>query len=307
MGVAFIGIAFLIGMLAVVLACVIGLVVLWWKAVAKPKGSGEPSCGKCGYVVKGSSTLFCPECGSDYRIVGIVSAMQKRGVPVWLFLLLWTVLLPLPSCVGSGLLIAVGPKDSYPVVNMSLSPVSGLYQTLDINSNMSGGKVSGWQAFWGGAGGSRTWIMVNTRALSSPVGGNTPARTFASMGVDTASMQYDPTMSMLHHSPGATMPTSPQAFDESAAVMLIEQVTATNGDPRVMDEARELVSVVRAYPTQGLTTNLQHFTVLNNYNYTHDEPSAWWMVVSVLVWPALWVAGIVVFLVLRRRRYQRES
>jgi hypothetical protein len=33
----------------------------------------EPSCGKCGYLVKGLTGLTCPECGSDLREVGITS------------------------------------------------------------------------------------------------------------------------------------------------------------------------------------------------------------------------------------------
>src|SRR4051812_24607510 len=32
----------------------------------------DPSCGRCGYLVKGLTTFTCPECGSDLREVGIV-------------------------------------------------------------------------------------------------------------------------------------------------------------------------------------------------------------------------------------------
>lgn len=38
-------------------------------------GSGEPSCGNCGYGVQGLPTFTCPECGSDLRQVGIVSSV----------------------------------------------------------------------------------------------------------------------------------------------------------------------------------------------------------------------------------------
>jgi hypothetical protein len=33
----------------------------------------RPSCGKCGYAVRGLPTFICPECGSDLREVGILT------------------------------------------------------------------------------------------------------------------------------------------------------------------------------------------------------------------------------------------
>ena len=41
----------------------------------------ESVCGKCGYIVKGLSTLTCPECGSDLRDVGIVSHARPDSRP----------------------------------------------------------------------------------------------------------------------------------------------------------------------------------------------------------------------------------
>jgi hypothetical protein len=33
----------------------------------------EPSCGRCGYCVRGLESMICPECGSDLRKVGILT------------------------------------------------------------------------------------------------------------------------------------------------------------------------------------------------------------------------------------------
>jgi class 3 adenylate cyclase len=41
------------------------------------RANPEPACGKCGYVVRGLPTFHCPECGSDLRAVGIVSATPR--------------------------------------------------------------------------------------------------------------------------------------------------------------------------------------------------------------------------------------
>ena len=68
-----------------------------FRGVRRSRGKvSEPSCGKCGYAVTGLETMVCPECGSDLRVVGIVTpAMQFKQrssiiVPIltWAFLVL---------------------------------------------------------------------------------------------------------------------------------------------------------------------------------------------------------------------------
>jgi lipid-A-disaccharide synthase-like uncharacterized protein len=36
-----------------------------------------PVCGQCGYVVRGISSLTCPECGSDLREVGVLAPTRR--------------------------------------------------------------------------------------------------------------------------------------------------------------------------------------------------------------------------------------
>jgi hypothetical protein len=44
----------------------------------RPLVSGaSPRCGACGYDTRGLTTLTCPECGSDLRIVGIGGARRS--------------------------------------------------------------------------------------------------------------------------------------------------------------------------------------------------------------------------------------
>jgi predicted RNA-binding Zn-ribbon protein involved in translation (DUF1610 family) len=44
----------------------------------RKRASADPVCGKCGYQVRGLTTFTCPECGSDLREVGILSAAKPR-------------------------------------------------------------------------------------------------------------------------------------------------------------------------------------------------------------------------------------
>lgn len=65
--------------------------------------STGPSCGRCGYSVRGATTLICPECGSDYREHGIATPdMRRPGLSSGIVkIILWTILLPIPAWFAS--------------------------------------------------------------------------------------------------------------------------------------------------------------------------------------------------------------
>jgi hypothetical protein len=65
----------------------------------------EPSCGKCGYCVVGLQSFTCPECGSDLREVGIVTARARHIPPRILAATIWTVFLALMAILASHLLV----------------------------------------------------------------------------------------------------------------------------------------------------------------------------------------------------------
>ena len=93
--------------LMALLLCLPGLVWLWWRVLRKPKHY-HAVCGHCQYIVEGLQTMFCPECGSDFRKVGIEMPHKQDRVELATFLILWTVLLgPVALCI-SGLIIAIG-------------------------------------------------------------------------------------------------------------------------------------------------------------------------------------------------------
>lgn len=68
----------LIGFLLLLIACLIVGITLWTTG-GRSKGSGEMSCGACGYPVRGLEALNCPECGADLRMAGINRSGNPRS------------------------------------------------------------------------------------------------------------------------------------------------------------------------------------------------------------------------------------
>jgi hypothetical protein len=52
--------------------------VVLWRALRHRPAQPEPQCGKCGYTVRGISSMTCPECGSNLREVGVVTAPLRN-------------------------------------------------------------------------------------------------------------------------------------------------------------------------------------------------------------------------------------
>lgn len=89
----------IIGVVILVVAGLIAGITLWITG-GQSKGSGEMSCGACGYPVRGLQALNCPECGADLRIVGINRAKGSAATGVGIALTAVCALLIL-GCLGS--------------------------------------------------------------------------------------------------------------------------------------------------------------------------------------------------------------
>ena len=74
---AFVGI-FVIGLIVLVVGGLIYGIILTSGGGSRG-GSGEMSCGGCGYAVRGLETINCPECGGDLRQVGINRGQRSGG------------------------------------------------------------------------------------------------------------------------------------------------------------------------------------------------------------------------------------
>src|SRR5580693_8618461 len=72
----------------------------------RPATNIEPSCGHCGYCVRGITSLTCPECGSDLREVGILAPNMRVPMSKHVRALVLIVALPLPAFLVSWLLLS---------------------------------------------------------------------------------------------------------------------------------------------------------------------------------------------------------
>jgi hypothetical protein len=104
----------LIALLAVVVAGAVAALIVWW--FRGSKAAEAPACGRCGYCVRGITTLVCPECGADLREVGIVGPGMRKAPRPGVYILIWTLLLPVPAVILSAVGLAVAPR--YDTVRM---------------------------------------------------------------------------------------------------------------------------------------------------------------------------------------------
>lgn len=93
----------------VLLAAGIGV----WRWVVRRRNhdhEAPASCGnpQCGYPVRGVDSLRCPECGEDYREVGIATPELRRGVSVAGIILLWSVTMFIAGGFGIPMVSRVG-------------------------------------------------------------------------------------------------------------------------------------------------------------------------------------------------------
>ena len=98
----------------------------------------EPSCGRCGYIVRGIPTLTCPECGSDLREVGITTGSTGHGqwIPFFFGALVWSLVLHFAASLTVLAIDAVLPRRGAAVHLVTLLlPKSGTFQSVTINAS----------------------------------------------------------------------------------------------------------------------------------------------------------------------------
>lgn len=98
----------------------------------------EPSCGRCGYIVRGIPTLTCPECGSDLREVGITMGKTSHSpwIPFLLGALVWSIILPFVASLVAHAISAALPRWGIAAHTVTLlGPKSGAFQSITINAS----------------------------------------------------------------------------------------------------------------------------------------------------------------------------
>ncbi len=324
------------------IACLVGLVFLWLRVRrGKPR---EPGCGACGYQVQSLSTFSCPECGADLRVVGISQAFRPMLHPV-LFILFWTLLLPIPSCTVGSIGIAVGPKTSHVMHNMTLVVPNGqAIQQIDVHTNPMAGLMSNWIGAMAGGGRGMTGlgdltVMISPQHgaahvlsattqpnVTTPQGSQTPSpsptptptptpTSAPSSGnwmvliIDTQQMQMMMPGQMMVN-PNSGQPTVMQGVAVTQANLLHELGNAgyNTQDAEVISAVADLEKLIAGYPTQGLATaNLSFLSVQSQFSHPMDMPKVWWVIVVLLLILATWIGGIVLFFVIHRQQQRAKK
>ncbi|MHC4990910.1 MAG: hypothetical protein ACYTGC_08005 [Planctomycetota bacterium] len=309
--------------LLAILFCLGGMVWLWVAVFRQPRGVGRARCAQCRYAVEGLQTMSCPECGSDFREVGILPP-ENRLVKPLVFLLIWTVLLPVPALVVSLLVINKVPRVQTASYVVGLQPVSGAFPELLLQVDYQ--SRPGRQGM--GLGGTMTRTETRgdgdtTTTLSFPsVSGDSPTLT----GVR---LQKSPTpgsmvipvpppaksAELLRLTPDETGPTP----DDEAAIK--RWVTALGTPPpaadadggesttlRTVDEdIAELADLMGAVIGSKGSYVTKRFKVGGSGTSTNRMRTPTWAFALVIsFWVVFYFLGVAIFFFIRKRRRASE-
>lgn len=302
---------FTLFVLVVVGGAVVALGVMWWRVVRGPRGGDLPQCGRCGYAVRGTQSLNCPECGGDLREVGITTPKQRGRVGPVAFVVLWTLLLPVPGCLVSGILMAVGPQQHSSYARMSLTPESGAYNSATVeysstytvaSSGVSIGSSSSTQV--SSTGVWNTQFQFPSLPPNGAVDYITLQLDLSNNVVPQASaMEIDPAGGAYYYTDALGSTVRGQAVDADAVTGWLRDAGVAPVDAAVEAEAAELVKLVDALRQRRPSVSLSHFNNGGMTTSSGTEPATWYLITLLLLWLLLYAGGIVYYFRLHRRRF----
>lgn len=245
----------------------------------------EPRCGNCGYIVRGITTLTCPECGGDLREAGIVTGRLRRpsNAPAILFCVLWTILLaPVAVMITAGVDSALPHWSLLRHSARMQAPKSGTYESIAISAA----------------------AMIRLEAAPSSVFLPSDATIelltlTGKSSVMTADLR---TGACSYKTAAGTTVRPPGKLDGAAVLDWMHAAGVDTTGPGVMQEAVEVCEVLREQPGGYLLGNAGSNTSSGTiYRHFDHGSSAWsgerfhqpWIIgLCALFWLALWLAGL---------------
>lgn len=283
--VAIVAIILLVVLLVGGIASLGGLIYIWIKALTQPVLSqGLANCGRCGYGVRGTSTLQCPECGADFREVGIRSpTMRKSFIGPALFITLWSLCLWIPGCVVSSVVVSIGPQQQI------------YYEDVDLNPQDT--KVAGYDN-----------IMLS----------QTPYGMYSNWTVDIFPQQrkyidvdiygpsgnewYEVDLSNNTFQDYSGMTANPIPFDRATLERWIATVGGDIKNADVQAQIDQVYNNIQQAQAQGLaTSNWSAFSVNSQSNWSDSQPAGWFVLAQPVLWILIYIGGIVLYFVLKSR------
>lgn len=273
--------------------CLLGVAVLFWLALRRPPVR-RPSCGSCGYAVEGLETLSCPECGCDLRQVGIETP-RRRMLHPGLFILFWSLLLVAPFLTAFGIAMRVGPRSIVANATFGLTTASGRMPQLSIDQRV--------EAAGAGFGGG-FFVSSATEAVTD------------SGGVETATIWFPKISGATPRVWTVDVRTAADAVQGKASRLTVDSADGAMAmDPATLDvvfgaadaaapeDKAEVAALLNAMMNgeAGYQTTRLRMAGNNIVQSTTAKPG-WYAPTLAAIGVALYVLGIVVYLMLRRKR-----
>jgi hypothetical protein len=279
------------------ISSLIGIAVLFWVALRRPP-TRQPSCGHCGYAVEGLEALSCPECGSDLRKVGIETP-KRRMLHPGLFILLWTLLLVIPYITAFTIAMRMGPRVVVADATFGIMSTSGAMPQLLIDHRIEAIDLGRNVLVSTASGNSSTSDGVTTTSIQFPTISGASVREWT-VDVRTAGDAVEAAAPSLtldsHHWDAATI-------DAGALEVVFGEAPSDAADDEA--EVAALLNALMDGAPDFTTTRLR--IIGSNTVNSASSMSRWYAPTLVAIGAVIYGLGILVYLMLRRKRVTPPS
>lgn len=295
------------------LATMVGVFLAWIAASARrplrTKRPALPSCGQCGYIVRGIGSLNCPECGADLREVGIVvERPRNRRFRLVQFLVLWTLVMPLPAICISAVVAAAWPRQYSSTTTLGFKSIAGSWQMLDVElehrttAQYRGATAITTSAINAGSSHQSTVHVATAQpAYLHAITATVHPNTAVGVSAQPLTIHVDPQTLAFHYTtPTGTVRCHP--FDAAAAEAWLIAAGVAFSAMHLHEQAAELSSLII-----GLAGGQMHFVF--GYISGASSGSSTAMLSSprvgrmlIFLWGMIYIGGIVLYVFAGRKR-----
>lgn len=253
------------------LAMIVGLVAVVWARCRKRPKISEPSCGQCGYAVRGLPGFTCPECGSDLRDVGIVTPQARPRPSRVLPALGWTLLVLILFVVSTRLVVGSMRHTTIKSDTRTLkSPESQAYKNLILQAD--------------GPTRNGQFQVKELKMTLSPSTGN-----ILPMDIDPDDLSYE------YKDAKGSVVRQTTALDLEGMLVWMKEAGVDTASPGVRDEANEVVQYLQLV-SDGLANNNYQFDHFRGQMRSHRSRGTasqdWVAQASIASWGVIWLLGI---------------
>lgn len=233
------------------------------------------SCGKCRYAVEGLTAMTCPECGSDLRVVGILTPGGRNRIGPVIWIALWTLALPVPA-----LIITALTSESLPSIYLNQRSIT-LHTT-------SPGYVAAEIDIWGqGMRSPNTyeWAVVN---LEKSIGGTIR-------------------INLLTNAYRSETSDGVEDGDHIDTIKLKSWMASATGLPESEfdDDAVELLANIKSAVSRQGVSSSGAFDNVSTRTFQRVQKPAWYGYAAIVFWIAVWIGGMV--LIVKRSRQKKAA